>query len=195
MRTLLALLLAASAVAGCLSTPTNGTPTPPSATTTPPVGTHPGGGLVIRPDHQENTSAQLSMVGDETASGFTRGGNVTFTFNVTNVGASARYSAPPPCRSERNPEISLQTEDGETLAWRPSPAMQCMLATRLVDMPNGASYESSWTWDGTVYDGTQARPAPEGGYTVTATFTAERDGAPASVSVTLNVSIVAPGVL
>jgi hypothetical protein len=136
-----------------------------------------------------NESDGFRITARQSVPAFSPPGNVTYTWTITNTGAAARYASPPSCRPERNPEVAIRDPAGNDLAWRRSDQPACMVATQDVDFPPGASFSTSWTWDGTFYSGSTARQAAAGHYVVTATFSADRNGTLQQVSVSLPVDI------
>jgi len=197
MRALLALAAAAALLAGCAATQDNRTSTATTATDSVgnqgiaagepnPSGGGMQGGMLIRPDHEENTSAGLDLVGDESASGLAAGGQVTFTFNATNVGAAAKVQDV--CLTPWT--YTLRDANG-TERQMAEPKTHCM-AIAYADFPAGASLQDTLAWNGTLWnaDGAYAGAAPAGHYTLTASFTAQRDGTPAVVTVTLGVNVL-----
>lgn len=203
MRTVsLALVLTVAALAlaaGCLTTPpaqpstggtttTTSTPTPDATTPTPtPEPTHPGGGMLIRPAHEENASQDFRLVGDESASGFYPPGSVTFSFVGKNEGAAAEALADP-CGAG-NPKMWIEDENGTKLELSP-PQVRCMAAMGFVPFASGATIERNLTWNGTAYHGDQAYTAPPGLYHAIGVFEAKRDGTIVDVQVSLPFSIV-----
>ncbi|MFO1532103.1 MAG: hypothetical protein ABR562_00145 [Thermoplasmatota archaeon] len=188
MRTFaLAGLAAMLLLAGCAQTST------PGATTTSGHGIasgepngpggHPGGALV-RPSHADNESQGLRLEGDEDASGMSRGGSVTFTFVATNVGADATTHG----ACEKPYAFTLRDAHGKEMPLD-VPMAHCMVFS---DDPfaAGAKMDFSRAWNGTYAEGDHLVDAPEGAYTLTATFTAWRGDVKAEVSVTLPVNIV-----
>lgn len=136
-----------------------------------------------------NESDGFRIAAKHSVPAFSPPGNVTYTWAITNTGAAAKYASPPSCRPERNPEVAISDAGGNDLAWRRWDQPACMIATQDVDFPPGASFTSTWTWDGTVYDGSMARQAPPGHYVVTATFSGDRNGTLQQVSVSLGVDV------
>jgi hypothetical protein len=151
---------------------------------------HPGsgganGGMLVRPDHEDNSSDDLRLVGDESASGFTWGGQVTFTFNATNLGGDATTRG----ACEVPYAFTLRDANG-TEHPLDAPMGHC-LALSIDPFPHGASMEFGRTWNGTYADGDHLQWAAAGHYTLQATFTASRDGHAAHVQVTMPVNVIA----
>ncbi len=161
-------------LAGCSSTPGG---TSDSQTPAPPI-------------HASYDANGFTMVGDESASRFSRPDAVPFRWVVTNVGADATRAEPPSCRPERNPEITLLDSGGRNIPWRSSGSPGCMIATQNTPFPSGSSFTQNWTWDGTIYDDEAPRQAPPGRYSGIATFEATGAGASVSVGVRLDVDLL-----
>jgi hypothetical protein len=211
-----AALCALALVSGCLTSPAtpNGTTTPtpdinattttptwttsttpstPGTPTEPTAPTHPGGGMLVRPAHEENVTDGFRLVGDESASGIYPPGSATFTFVGTNEGAAAEALFDP-CGAG-NPRIWIEDENGTKLSLEP-PRMHCMAAMGFGPIGHNETRAANLTWNGTAYHGDQAYTAPPGLYHVISIFEARRDNAIVDVKVSLPLSIVSqPGVL
>lgn len=193
MRTTLLLLLAASLlVAGC--TQTDQPATSGRLTTTSGQGIAPGepapgghGGAAIRPPTGHNETSTLSLDGSADRSGFAQGGSSRFDFTAKNLAAAARtegFCGSPyafSLRDAKGQEHPLHTPQARCLAYSENP------------FPAGATYDFNMTWDGTYAEGDHMVAAPQGSYSLTATFTALRSAGPDVITLTLPVSILAMG--
>lgn len=157
----------------------------------PAPGGHPSGGALVRPAHaeEENSTAHLRIVADESASGLTPGGRVLFSYNATNTGADATTHG----ACERPYAFRLFDANGTEHALD-VPRMHC-LALSNDPFPAGASMEFNATWNGTYAEGDHLVQAPYGAYVFECTFTAWRpgDASGETVAAKLPVNVVRMG--
>jgi hypothetical protein len=192
MRSVLLLLAAGLLLAGCATPVSDQSASTTSSGQGIAVGEPaPGhGGALIRPSHAENTSAQIHLAGDESASGLVAGGEVTFKFNATNQGADATV------RGSCESPWSFQLFDANGTEHQLQTASGTCSALSIDPFPARSSLEVNPTWDGTYAVGGHMQKAPVGHYAFQAVFTARRDAqavVSAVVSVSLPITIVEPG--
>jgi len=139
----------------------------------------------------ESTAQGLRMAASVDKKVLVLPGEAHFSWNVTNLGDDATFAAAPSCRpeSEQDPRITVTNANGQAVELRPDQQMYCMIATQESKLPRGASTVSTWTWDGTIYEGQQARSPPAGAYMVTATFSVQRGGSTSQVSTSLAITL------
>ena len=195
------------ALAGCLSADPNApapnaTPRAPSPEPSPqptpepsptPSESHPGGGMLVRPAHEENATHGFTLVGDEDTSGFIApSGSVTFRFAGRNDGANASATHDP-C-GEGNPAIHIEDENGTALALHP-PMMRCMIAITMEPFAGGATLEQNLTWNATAYRGDAAYTVAPGTYYAVGTFVAKRGETIDTIRVRVPVNVFDDGAI
>lgn len=194
MRTLaLATLAVALLLAGC-SSPS--APSAPSSSTSSSGGqgiapgepnpNGPGGGMLIRPAHNESSADGLDIVADESVSGIPQGGSVDFSFNATNQGADAQTVT-----GCGNVPYRFLLRDGAGKEHElDAPQVHCM-AIGYEPFAHGQSSLFNRTWNGTYAEGDHLVQAPVGHYVLECDFTAQRGGAAAHVHVELPINVIA----
>jgi hypothetical protein len=192
------LLVAASGCLNQASAPTSGSTStiskvgavPRSATTgtgnAPGSGSHPSGGILIRPVHAEKEANGFFVSGDESASGAMQGNDVTFTFTAQNRGADAQVLQDP-CGGG-NPKIHMEDANGTILQIQP-PQVHCMAMAFFAPFGHAGNVSRELTWNGTTYSGGKASMASPGTYFAVGTFEGKRGDTVVDVTVKVPVNL------